>query len=144
MELSARLPRRRLHRRRQAPHPYAPRRASKAKARRIPHHRHARADRPQRSHWRGSAALAETRDRDRAAEAPPPASPSLDVARGPNPEARSLYPGSLMLRRKHMRAQDRLSAIELHQVEPSSFSALFAFDMLVRVTHVDAWLAPGA
>lgn len=54
------------------------------------------------------------------------------------------YPGSPLIARHLIRAQDRLSVFELHPVEAQTLKTLFAGDFQVRVTHLDGWLALGA
>lgn len=71
--------------------------------------------------------------------------PYLDVVRGENPDgALRTYPGSPLIVRRLMRAQDRLMALELHKDDVQTLSALFAGDHQVRVTALDGYLALGA
>lgn len=54
------------------------------------------------------------------------------------------YPGSPLLARRLMRAQDRLSAYELHPVDAQALKANFAGDFQVKAIELDGWLALGA
>ena len=54
------------------------------------------------------------------------------------------YPGSPLLVRRLLRAQDRLFAMELHPEDAATLGALFAHDVQVRVIGLDGWLALGA
>lgn len=55
-----------------------------------------------------------------------------------------LYPGSPMLIRAGLRAQDRLACCELHDEDVPVLRRLFARDGQVAVHHRDAWEALGA
>lgn len=59
-------------------------------------------------------------------------------------EGRDLYPGSPLLVRHLLRAQDRLTAIELHPEDAARLRQLFAGDHQVRVIELDGWLSLGA
>ena len=59
-------------------------------------------------------------------------------------EGIDLYPGSPLLVRHLLRAQDRLTAIELHPDDAARLRRLFAGDHQVRVIELDGWLALGA
>ncbi len=54
------------------------------------------------------------------------------------------YPGSPLIARRLMRAQDRLFAIELHPEDAARLRDLFAGDIQVRVLELDGWLSLGA
>lgn len=54
------------------------------------------------------------------------------------------YPGSPLLARRLLRAQDRLSAYELHPVDAAALRAEFAGDHQVKAIELDGWLALGA
>jgi len=71
--------------------------------------------------------------------------PYLDAVRSANPGGgMKRYPGSPLIVRHLLRAQDRLSAIELHPEDASTLRALFSGDHQVRVIRLDGWLALGA
>jgi 23S rRNA (adenine2030-N6)-methyltransferase len=71
--------------------------------------------------------------------------PYLDAVKALNPNGRLLkYPGSPVVVRHLLRAQDRLSAIELHPEDAARLKAVFAGDIQVRVIELDGWLALGA
>lgn len=70
--------------------------------------------------------------------------PYLDVIRELNPDGLATYPGSPLLVRRLLRAQDRLSALELHPDYADRLGKLFAGDVQVRVIHLDGWLALNA
>jgi 23S rRNA (adenine2030-N6)-methyltransferase len=55
-----------------------------------------------------------------------------------------LYPGSPLLARARLRAQDRLVCCELHPLEHAALRARFAGDRQVAVHRRDAWEALGA
>ncbi|KAB0680688.1 23S rRNA (adenine(2030)-N(6))-methyltransferase RlmJ [Aureimonas leprariae] len=59
-------------------------------------------------------------------------------------EGTDLYPGSPLLVRRLLRAQDRLSVYELHPADAASLAALFAGDIQVKTFALDGWLALGA
>ena len=74
---------------------------------------------------------------------------------GPAPEALSdylalvracgsFYPGSPLLIRMMLRAQDRLACCELHEQEHATLRRLFLGDAQVAVHARDGWQAPGA
>jgi 23S rRNA (adenine2030-N6)-methyltransferase len=54
------------------------------------------------------------------------------------------YPGSPLLVRRMLRAQDRLFAMELHPEDAATLKAIFAGDVQVRVIPLDGWLVLGA
>lgn len=54
------------------------------------------------------------------------------------------YPGSPVLIRSLLRAQDRLMALELHPEDAQTLAARFAGDIQTRVTALDGYLALGA
>jgi 23S rRNA (adenine2030-N6)-methyltransferase len=54
------------------------------------------------------------------------------------------YPGSPMVARHLLRAQDRLTLTELHPDDAKTLAALFAGDRQVKVIHLDGWLALGS
>lgn len=84
-------------------------------------------------------------DKGLPAEAAALAEPYLSTVRGENPDGGlSHYPGSPLLVRRLLRAQDRLSALELHPEDARTLAALFAGDVQVRVMHLDGYLALGA
>ncbi|KAB0539929.1 23S rRNA (adenine2030-N6)-methyltransferase [Pseudochrobactrum saccharolyticum] len=74
--------------------------------------------------------------------------PYLDVIEQENSTVKGsslrYYPGSPLLTRKLMRAQDRLSALELHPQDFKTLAALFEGDYQTRVTELNGWLALGA
>lgn len=74
------------------------------------------------------------------------AQPYIDVVRGENRKGNALvaYPGSPLLVRRLLRAQDRLTAVELHPEDATTLRALFAGDIQTRVIELDGWLALGA
>lgn len=68
--------------------------------------------------------------------------PYLAVVRGSNPDGRlSSYPGSPMIARRLMRAQDSAVFNELHDEDHANLDALFARDRQAKVLHLDAWTA---
>jgi 23S rRNA (adenine2030-N6)-methyltransferase len=68
--------------------------------------------------------------------------PYLDIVRRLNPAGGLLrYPGSPLLARELMRADDRLVVNELHPEDQDELKRLFAHDPQVRVTGLDAWTA---
>lgn len=84
-------------------------------------------------------------DRELSPEAAALAQPYLEVVRGENPDgALKTYPGSPLLVRKLLRAQDRLFAMELHPADAEALSLLFAGDIQSRVIELDGWLALGS
>ncbi len=71
--------------------------------------------------------------------------PYLDAVGAANPHgALARYPGSPWITRHLLRAQDRLTAVELHPDDGPDLAALFAGDYQVRVIKLDGWLALGA
>ncbi len=71
--------------------------------------------------------------------------PYLDAVGAANPDgALARYPGSPWITRHLLRAQDRLTAVELHPDDGPALAALFAGDYQVRVIKLDGWLALGA
>lgn len=75
--------------------------------------------------------------------------PYLDIVEGENPAENKdahlrYYPGSPVLTRRLMRAQDRLSALELHPQDAKALATLFEGDYQTRVTELNGWLALGA
>ena len=71
--------------------------------------------------------------------------PYLEVVAGENPNGTlARYPGSPLIARKLLRAQDRLSALELHPKDVAALRGLFAGDVQARVTELDGWLALNA
>jgi 23S rRNA (adenine2030-N6)-methyltransferase len=70
------------------------------------------------------------------------AEPYLAAVRAENPGSTlTSYPGSPLLIRRWLRAQDRLEAIELHPADAGALKALFAGDIQVRVNQIDGWSA---
>jgi 23S rRNA (adenine2030-N6)-methyltransferase len=68
--------------------------------------------------------------------------PFLDVVRSENAEGGlSTYPGSPLLARRLLRAQDRLVAAELHPEDCAALSRCFARDPQTRIMEIDGWLA---
>ena len=53
------------------------------------------------------------------------------------------YPGSPMITRHMLRAQDRLMALELHPEDAQALRENFAGDIQTRVTELDGWAALG-
>ena len=73
------------------------------------------------------------------------AKPYLDVIRAENPDGvLKTYPGSPLLARNLLRAQDRLFAIELHPEDAATLGSVFAGDIQTRVIELDGWLALGS
>jgi 23S rRNA (adenine2030-N6)-methyltransferase len=71
--------------------------------------------------------------------------PYLDVIAAENPNGTlARYPGSPLIARRLFRAQDRLSALELHPKDAEALAAVFAGDIQARGTALDGWLALGA
>ena len=71
--------------------------------------------------------------------------PYLQLVRAENPPgALVAYPGSPLIVRRLMRAQDRLTAMELHPENAAALAARFAGDFQTRVIALDGWLALGA
>ncbi len=71
--------------------------------------------------------------------------PYLDIVDAENPNGTlARYPGSPLLARRLFRAQDRLSALELHPRDAAKLAELFAGDVQARVTMLDGWLALNA
>lgn len=67
--------------------------------------------------------------------------PYLDCVKALNPDGGlTRYPGSPKLTRDLLRKQDRLSAMELHDRDFDTLSALFAGDYQARITKLDGWL----
>lgn len=54
------------------------------------------------------------------------------------------YPGSPLIARRLLRAQDRLSAYELHPEEATVLKAVFAGDIQTKAIELDGWLALGS
>ncbi|MCA1300853.1 23S rRNA (adenine(2030)-N(6))-methyltransferase RlmJ [Stappia indica] len=75
-----------------------------------------------------------------AAELAPWLETVLAVNSGAGDELRT-YPGSPLLARMMLRAQDRLTATELHPQDHATLAALFAGDRQVKVIELDGWLA---
>jgi len=67
-------------------------------------------------------------------DADPALAEYLRAVTGPGP-----YPGSPLLIRRRLRAQDRLAACELHEAEHAALRALFAGDSQVAVHRRDGW-----
>ena len=71
--------------------------------------------------------------------------PYLDAVRATNPDGGlDAYPGSPMIARHLLRAQDRLTAIELHPADAAMLKQQFSGDYQTRVIELDGWLALGA
>ena len=71
--------------------------------------------------------------------------PYLNVIRIANGgDGLTRYPGSPWIARELLRAQDRLTAIELHPDDAGSLHALFAGDRQVKTIMLDGWLALGS
>ncbi len=72
------------------------------------------------------------------------AKPYLEVIAAENPGGTlTTYPGSPVLIRKLLRAQDRLEAVELHPEDAKTLSGHFTGDFQARVIELDGWLALG-
>ena len=70
--------------------------------------------------------------------------PYLGAVRAQNPGGElRYYPGSPMITRSMLRAQDRLMALELHPEDAEALRENFAGDIQTRVTHLDGWAAMG-
>ena len=70
--------------------------------------------------------------------------PYLSAVRAQNPGGDlRYYPGSPMITRGMLRAQDRLMALELHPEDAEALRENFAGDIQTRVTHLDGWAAMG-
>lgn len=68
--------------------------------------------------------------------------PYLDSMRALNPEGMLLrYPGSPLIARDRLRADDRLVLNELHPEDQAELARLFARDRQVKVMALDAWTA---
>lgn len=68
--------------------------------------------------------------------------PYLDSVRALNPEGMLLrYPGSPLIARDRLRADDRLVLNELHPEDQAELARLFARDRQVKVMALDAWTA---
>jgi 23S rRNA (adenine2030-N6)-methyltransferase len=68
--------------------------------------------------------------------------PYLALVRGENePDALNFYPGSPLLIRKMMRGIDRLTLVELHEVDALQLRVLFARDRQVTIREEDAYQA---
>ncbi len=87
----------------------------------------------------GIARLAVQRLPDEAADLEEPYFTAI-AAENPDGELK-VYPGSPVLVRYLLRAQDRLSAIELHPEDAAELARQFEGDHRTRVTHLDGWLA---
>ncbi len=72
------------------------------------------------------------------------AAPYLEAVRSFNPDGTlRFYPGSPLLTRHLMRAEDRMFALELHPGDHALLAENFAGDIQVRVTKLDGWAALG-
>lgn len=69
----------------------------------------------------------------------PELAPYLDMVRAMNPGPLRVYPGSPLLARRLMRAQDRLELSELHPEDFQALSGQFAGDGQVRCRNDDAY-----
>ena len=70
--------------------------------------------------------------------------PYLGAVRAQNPGGElRYYPGSPMITRSMLRAQDRLMALELHPEDAEALRENFAGDIQTRVTRLDGWAAMG-
>ena len=68
--------------------------------------------------------------------------PYLDVVKKPNPTGElKAYPGSPLLSRHLMRAQDRLTATELHPQDFPKLQRHFKGDIQVKAIELDGWQA---
>ena len=73
-------------------------------------------------------------------DAPPEMAPYLDAVRAENPDGKlRYYPGSPLLIRRLLRAEDRLAATELNKTDHAELEALFAHDRQVQVRRMDAY-----
>ena len=72
------------------------------------------------------------------------AAPYLEAVRAFNPDGGlRFYPGSPLIARHLLRAQDRLFALELHPEDAEALKENFAGDIQTRVTRLDGWAALG-
>jgi len=79
---------------------------------------------------------------DLSAEASRALAPYLGSVRALNPEGMLLrYPGSPVIARDLLRAEDRLVLNELHPEDQAELARLFARDKQVKVMALDAWTA---
>lgn len=79
---------------------------------------------------------------DLSAEAAKALASYLDSVRALNPEGMLLrYPGSPLIARDLLRAEDRLVLNELHPEDQAELAQLFARDKQVKVMALDAWTA---
>lgn len=66
--------------------------------------------------------------------------PYLDAVRAQNPDGTlRYYPGSPLITRHMLRAQDRLMGFELHPMDAERLRENFAGDFQTRITQLDAW-----
>jgi len=72
------------------------------------------------------------------------AAPYIAAVRARNPDgALRYYPGSPFIARHMLRAQDRLTALELHPEDARALRENFSGDIQARITHLDGWAALG-
>ncbi len=76
------------------------------------------------------------------AEAAPVFAPYLDCVRSENPDGTLVrYPGSPLIARRLLRANDVLVVNELHPEDHRELAALFARDAQTKVLNLDGWTA---
>lgn len=93
--------------------------------------------------WRGG--IGRVLGADLPGEAGALLAPYLGAVRAANPEGGlNAYPGSPVIARHLLRAQDRLTAIELHPADAAILKKQFSGDYQTRTIELDGWLALGA
>jgi 23S rRNA (adenine2030-N6)-methyltransferase len=92
--------------------------------------------------WRGG--IGRVLGSDLPGEAGALLAPYLGAVRAANPEGGlNAYPGSPIIARHLLRAQDRLTAIELHPADAAILKKQFSGDYQTRTIELDGWLALG-
>jgi 23S rRNA (adenine2030-N6)-methyltransferase len=73
-------------------------------------------------------------------DVPPAVAPYLDAVRAENPDGKLRhYPGSPLIVRRLLRAEDRLALTELNPKDHDELAALFAHDRQVQVRRMDGY-----